>query len=187
MSRVGSQPITIPTGVTVEVKNGKVFVSGPKGNLSLIFRPEIKFELKNNQLWASQTSGGQMNSDLHGVTRTLVANMVKGVTEGFSKTLKIVGTGYRAKLEKEALVLSLGFSHPVTIKPPTGIKFLVQGQDLVKIEGIDKVQVGQVTAEIRKIRPPEPYKGKGIRYLDEEVRHKVGKAAKAGAAGAGGK
>jgi len=185
MSRIGRQPIPIPEGVTVEVKKGEVKVVGPKGELIQEIRPEIRVEIKNNQVLVSRKVDSRLGRSLHGLTRTLIANMIKGVTEGWSKTLTLVGTGFRAKLEGESLVLSLGFSHPVQVKPVEGIKFEVKGNDTITVWGIDKALVGQVAAGIRKIKPPEPYKGKGIRYKDEEVRRKPGKAAKIGAAGFG--
>lgn len=185
MSRVGSQTIIVPKEVIIEIKDNQVVVSGPKGKLSLNLRPEIKTVLKDGVLTVSRQQDSWFAKSLHGVSRTLIANMIEGVTRGFSKTLKIVGIGYRVKLVGQNLELTLGFSHPVVIQPPTGIKFLVEGNDLIKIEGIDNILVGKVTAEIRNVRPPEPYKGKGIRYLDEEVRKKAGKTVKAGAAEGG--
>lgn len=186
MSRIGIQPIEIPQGVTVKTQNNRVEVSGPKGNLSLDVRSEIKVTIKENQIMVTRENEEKFTRSLHGLFRTLVANMIKGVTEGFGKTLKIIGTGYRVAKEGEKLILTVGFSHPVNIEPPTGIKFEVEGDDLIKISGVDKALVGQIAATIRAIRPPEPYKGKGIRYLDEVVRHKAGKAGKVGAAGAAG-
>lgn len=185
MSRIGRQPIQILEGVTVQVKDGQVAVKGPKGELRQEIRPEIKVEIKKDQILVSRKTENKLGRSLHGLTRTLIANMVQGVTEGWSKTLKLVGTGYRVKLEGEKIILSVGFSHPVEVKPIEGIKFEVKGNDMITVLGIDKALVGQVTAGIRKIRPPEPYKGKGIRYEDEEVRRKPGKAAKIGAAGFG--
>lgn len=185
MSRVGRQPISIPEGVTIKIKDGQVIVAGPKGELVQEVRPEIKVQLKNNQILVSRKVEGRFSRSLHGLTRTLIANMIRGVTEGWSKTLKLMGTGYRVKLEGEKLLLSLGFSHPVEVEPVEGIKFEVKGNDTINVLGIDKALVGQTAAKIRKIRPPEPYKGKGIRYEDEEVRRKPGKAAKIGAAGFG--
>lgn len=185
MSRIGRQPIPIPEGVTVEIKGGEVKVAGPKGEIKQAVRPEIKVEMKDSQILVSRKDENKLGRSLHGLTRTLIANMIKGVTEGWTKTLKLMGTGYRAKLEGENLVFSLGFSHPVEVKPVEGIKFEVKGNDTIIILGIDKAIVGQVAAGIRKIRPPEPYKGKGIRYEDEEVKRKPGKAAKIGAAGFG--
>lgn len=183
MSRVGRQPIKIPDLVTVKVENGEVSVVGPKGNLSLKVRPEIKITLRKDQIVVSRQDNERLARSLHGLTRTLIANAIKGVSEGFSKTLKLVGTGYRVSLEGEKLVLSVGFSHPVKIDPPKGIKFEIKGNDTIKISGADKALVSQTTAQIRAARPPEPYKGKGIRYEDEEVKLKPGKAGKAGATG----
>ncbi len=183
MSRVGRKPIEIPQQVTVEVKNGQVVVAGPKGSLSLKIRPEIEVSLKENQVIVSRRNNEQLSRSLHGLTRTLIANAIEGVSKGFRKTLKLVGTGYRVSLEGEELVLLVGFSHPVKIKPPEGIKFEVEGNDKIKVLGIDRALVGQIAAQIRDVRPPEPYKGKGIRYGDEDVKLKPGKAGKAGAAG----
>lgn len=187
MSRVGSQPIGIPKEVTIEIKNGQVLVSGPKGSLSMSLRPELKVEVREGQMIISRKKEDQFSRSLHGVTRTSIANMIEGVTNGFSKTLKIIGTGYRAKLNGQNLELSLGFSHPVLLTPSMGVRFLVEGNETIKIEGPDKISVGQEAARVRASRPPEPYKGKGIRYLNEEVRKKAGKALKAGAAGTGAK
>jgi len=183
MSRVGRKPIEIHEQVTVEVKNGQVVVAGPKGSLSLKIRPEIEVSLKENQVVVSRQDNEQLSRFLHGLTRTLIANAIEGVTKGFSKTLKLVGTGYRVSLEGEELVLLVGFSHPVKIKSPEGIKFEVEGNDKIKVLGIDKALVGQTAAKIRDVRPPERYKGKGIRYENEEVKLKPGKAGRAGATG----
>lgn len=185
MSRIGRQPVPIPEGVTVKIKGGEVKVVGSKGELKQTVRPEIGVTIKNGQISVSQRVENKLSRSLHGLTRTLIANMIKGVTEGWSKTLKLVGTGYRAKLEGENLILSVGFSHPVEVKPIKGIKFEVKENDTIEVSGVDKALVGQVAAKIRKIRPPEPYKGKGIRYESEEVRRKPGKAAKIGAASFG--
>lgn len=184
MSRVGREPIIIPEGVTVEIKGNGVKVSGPKGSLSLEMRPEIKAKVKEGKILVTRQNEEQMSRALHGLTRTLIDNLVIGVTQGYEKTLKIEGIGYRAVMEGENLVLSVGFSHPIKISSVQGIKFEVKDNNLIKISGIDKGLVGQWTAKIRAIRPPEPYKGKGIRYLGEQVKHKAGKAGKAGAAGA---
>jgi large subunit ribosomal protein L6 len=183
MSRVGQQPIPIPEGVTVNIKNGGVSVAGPKGELKQKVRPEIKLVRKENLVLVSRNEDSKLGRSLHGLTRTLITNMIKGVTEGWSKTLKMVGTGYRAELKGGDLIFLVGFSHPVEVKAQEGIKFEVEGKDTIEISGIDKILVGQVAARIRKIRPPEPYKGKGIRYEGEEVRQKPGKAAKVDAAG----
>jgi len=186
MSRIGRKPIDIPEGVTVEVNSGSVVVTGPKGSLTVNFRPEIEVLVENKQVLAKRKKENKLAKSLHGLTRTLIANAVEGVTNGFSKSLEVVGTGYRASLEGETLVLAVGFSHLVKVSPPQGIKFEVEGNNKIKVSGIDKVLVGQIAAQIRKIRPPDPYKGKGIRYEGEEIKLKPGKAGKAGAAGAAG-
>lgn len=186
MSRIGRQPVLIPEGVTVEIKDGQVYISGPKGKISINIRREIKVEVKDNQIFVRKVKNTPLAQSLWGTIRSLIANGIKGVTEEFSKTLKVVGTGYRVSQEGEGINLSVGFSHPVKINPPEGIKLAVEGNDTIKVSGVDKALVGQVAAEIRKVRPPDPYKGKGIRYEDEEVKLKPGKAGKAGAAGAGG-
>jgi len=186
MSRVGRKPIDIPEGVTVEVNNGAVVVTGPKGSLTVSFRPEIEVLVENKQVLVKRKKENKLAKSLHGLTRTLIANAVEGVTNGFSKSLEVVGTGYRASLEGETLVLAVGFSHLVKVPPPQGIKFEVEENNKIKVSGIDKALVGQVAAQIRKIRPPDPYKGKGIRYEGEEIKLKPGKAGKAGAAGAAG-
>jgi len=183
MSRIGKRPIKIPKGVTVELKNGEIVVLGPKGSLPVKFRPEIEVLVENNQILVRRKGENKLARSLHGLTRTLIANVLEGVTNGFSKTLEVVGTGYRASLEGENLVLAIGFSHLVKVPPPPGIKFEVEGNNKIKISGIDKALVGRVTAQIRKIRPPDPYKGKGIRYEGEEIKLKPGKAGKTGAAG----
>lgn len=187
MSRIGKQPVLIPQGVNVKIDGVEVSVSGPKGNLSYRFQPEIKIVMEEDKVLVSVKANDRKTRALFGTTRNLIANMVEGVTEGFVKVLKIVGTGYRAVLNNSAegaiLVLSLGFSHPVEFKAPVGIQFEIEGNDTLKIMGIDKALVGQTAAKIRNFYPPEPYKGKGIRYQDEKVRRKAGKAGKAGAGG----
>jgi len=185
MSRIGKQPILIPEGVTVKIDGRRVMVEGPKGELSQEFSPALKIGLEANRVLVSPRLESENVRSLWGVTRTLIANMIEGVTQGFAKTLKLVGTGYRAKTEGEKLVMSLGFSHPVVVEPHVGIKFETPDQETIEILGIDKALVGQTAASIRNIRPPEPYKGKGIRYQDETVRKKAGKAGKTGAAGFG--
>jgi len=186
MSRIGRKPIDIPEGVTVEVNNGAVVVTGPKGSLTVNFKPEIEILVENKQVLVKRKKENKLAKSLHGLTRTLIANAVEGVTNGFSKSLEVIGTGYRVSLEGETLILAVGFSHLVKVSPPEGIKFEIEGNNKIKVSGIDKVLVGQVAAQIRKIRPPDPYKGKGIRYEGEEVKLKPGKAGKAGAAGAAG-
>lgn len=185
MSRIGQQPIKIPEGVSVDYRPPLLVVKGPKGELKQKIRPELKVEIEQGKIKISRKKNDKSNRSLHGLTRTLIANMIEGVTQGYSKVLKLVGTGYRVKKEGEKLVLSLGFSHPVTVESVEGIQFEVEGNDTIKVSGIDKQLVGQVAAKIRQIKPPEPYKGKGIRYQDEEVRRKPGKAGKVGIAGFG--
>lgn len=185
MSRIGKQPVIIPEDVNVKIDGNQIVVSGPKGVLNYTFRPEMKVSLEEGKILVKPKSLNRLTKALFGTTRNLIANMIEGVTKGFNKTLKIVGTGYRASLEgagQEAkLVLSLGFSHPVEIETPVGIQFELEGNDLLKISGPDKALVGQTAAKIRDIYPPEPYKGKGIRYQEETPRRKAGKAGKAGA------
>ncbi|PIU33117.1 50S ribosomal protein L6 [Candidatus Woesebacteria bacterium CG_4_10_14_0_2_um_filter_39_14] len=184
MSRIGKQPVIIPEGVNVKIDGNQIVVSGPKGVLNYTFRPEMKVSLEEGKVLVKPKTINRLTKALFGTTRNLIANMVEGVTKGFSKTLKIVGTGYRASLEGAAeetkLILSLGFSHPVEIKTPVGIQFELEGNNLVKISGIDKALVGQTAAKIRDVYPPEPYKGKGIRYQEETPRRKAGKTGKAG-------
>lgn len=182
MSRIGNKPIIIPAQVTVKVKDNQVLVAGPKGELSLSFRPEIKVEVNQSRVEVSRKDDSRLARSLHGLTRTLVSNLIEGVTQGFEKTLKLVGIGYRVALEGDTLLLNVGFSHPVKFSPPPGIEFAVDGNDTIKISGIDKILVGQVAADLRAIRPPEPYKGKGIRYPEETIRIKAGKAGRVGAA-----
>jgi large subunit ribosomal protein L6 len=170
-------PITVPTAVKVEIDGAVVSVSGPKGTLVREIRPEIRLHLEDDRLLVTRPSDEPSVRAMHGLTRALLANMVTGVEAGFRKTLELVGVGYRAQLQAEKLVLALGFSHPVEIEPPEGITFTVEGPR-VHIDGINKEQVGQVAANIRKLRPPEPYLGKGIRYQGEIVRRKAGKSGK---------
>ena len=188
MSRIGKQPVLIPEGVTVEKNGHEILVNGPKGSLKMIFRPEIIVEVEEKQIIISTKDSERATRALFGTVRNLIANMIEGVTVGFVKTLKIVGTGYRVKLEsedgKDKLVLSLGYSHTVDVEAVEGTSFEVEGNDLIRIKGMDKAVVGQLAAKIRDIYPPEPYKGKGIRYQDEKPRKKAGKAGKAGAGGA---
>jgi large subunit ribosomal protein L6 len=176
MSRIGKKPIPVPAGVTVEVDGQTVRVRGPKGELSRTFRPEMKIALEDGTLLVERPSDMKQHRAFHGLTRALLANMVQGVTDGFRRALEIVGVGYRAEKRGEALVLSVGYSHQVTYPEPPGITITTPTPTTVVVEGIDKQQVGQVAAEIRSVRPPEPYKGKGIRYQGEQVRRKAGKA-----------
>ena len=172
-------PIPLPQGVQVAIDGSRVTVKGPKGELSREIVPEIRIDQQDGQLIVSRPSDLARHRAMHGLTRTLVDNMVKGVTEGFSKTLEMQGVGYRAQMQGSDLVLAVGYSHPVQVAPGPGIEFEVDGTSKIIIRGINKEQVGQVAADVRKIRPPEPYKGKGIRYAGEYVRRKAGKAGKA--------
>jgi large subunit ribosomal protein L6 len=177
MSRIGRKPIEVPEAVSVEIAPGRVAVKGPKGVLDQAFSPEMKIEQAESQVTISRPTDRGEHRALHGLTRSLIANMVEGVTNGFEKRLDIQGVGYRAQLKGKVLELALGYSHPVTVEPPEGIDFEVPQPTEVIVRGIDKQLVGQVAADIRKRRPPEPYKGKGIRYRDEHVARKVGKRA----------
>jgi large subunit ribosomal protein L6 len=176
MSRIGKKPIPVPSGVTVSVDGSTVKVKGPKGELTRVIRSEIALEQKDGELTLTRPNDSKENRAYHGLTRALIANMVEGVTSGFKKTLEIIGVGYRAEKKGETLVLTVGYSHQVTYPQPAGITLTAQTPTLVIIEGIDKQKVGQVAAELRAVRPPEPYKGKGIRYQGEQVRRKAGKA-----------
>jgi len=175
MSRIGKQPIAIPEKVEISISNSEVKVKGPKGELKRPLLPGIKIEQEGSTLKVLRKNDNRKIKALHGLMRQLIANMVKGVTEGFKKILVIEGLGYRAEIKNKKLVLSLGFSHPVEYEPPNDIKLTVDGNKIV-VEGIDKEKVGQTAAIIRRFRPPEPYKGKGIRYIDEQIRRKAGKA-----------
>ena len=179
MSRIGRQPIPVPAGVTAKVDGSDITVSGPKGTLSHEITEPITIDRADDgSLSVSRPDDERASRSLHGLTRTLVANMVTGVTQGYSKSLEIVGVGYRVTAKGDALEFALGFSHPVLIEPPQGISFSVEAPTRFSVSGIDKQQVGEVAANIRKLRKPEPYKGKGIRYAGEAVRRKVGKAGK---------
>lgn len=179
MSRIGKMPIAVPEGVDVRIDGTTVTVKGPRGELARDIRPEIKIERADGQLLVTRPTDQPRHRAMHGLTRTLVDNMVRGVTDGFAKTLEMQGVGYRAQMQGKDLQLAIGFSHPVNIPPPEGIEFEVEGTTRIVVKGSSKEQVGQVAANVRKIRPPEPYKGKGIRYLGEYVRRKAGKAGKA--------
>jgi large subunit ribosomal protein L6 len=181
MSRIGKQPITVPAGVDVSVDGGRVAVKGPKGELEQTFRPEMRIVQEDGTIRVLRDSDERLHRALHGLTRTLIANMVEGVTNGYEKRLEIVGVGYRAVLKGADLELALGFSHTVNVPAPEGIEFEVPAPNRIVVRGIDKQQVGEIAANIRKLRKPEPYKGKGIRYEGEYVRKKAGKAAKGGA------
>jgi large subunit ribosomal protein L6 len=177
MSRIGRQPIPVPDGVTVDVKPGHVSVKGPKGELDQQVSSDMKIELADSTVTVARPTDRGEHRALHGLTRSLIANMVQGVTEGYEKRLEIQGVGYRAQLRGKALELALGYSHPVSVEAPEGIEFEVPQPTEIIVRGIDKQQVGQIAADIRKRRPPEPYKGKGVRYAGEQVSRKVGKRA----------
>ncbi len=178
MSRIGKQPVEIPEKVEVTVKDGTVSAKGPLGTLSLEIRPEITVKKEDNQVILERTSDDRKVRALHGLSRTLVNNLVNGVNTGFSKNLEINGVGYRAQMQGKKLVLALGYSHPVEIDPPEGIEIVVEGNTKLTIKGADKQLVGQVAANIRSKRPPEVYKGKGIKYAGEHIRRKAGKTGK---------
>ena len=179
MSRVGQMPITVPQGVVVSIGEDEVVVSGPKGELRRRFHPDMSITLNNGSLTVSRPSDGREHRSLHGLTRSLLANMVEGVTNGFEKILEIVGVGYRAQKVEDKLVLNVGFSHSVEVIPLPGVSLAIEGTNRIKVAGIDKEVVGEMAARIRAIRPPDAYKGKGIRYARELVRLKAGKAGKA--------
>ena len=178
MSRIGRMPVTVPAGVNVKIADGGVQVKGPKGELGIEIAHPITVSMDGNIVTVARPNEEKRSKQLHGLTRTLIANMVDGVTKGFSRNLEIVGVGYRAQMQGKKLALQLGFSHPVVVDPPAGITIAVEGTNKISVSGADKQQVGQLAAQIRDIRPPEPYKGKGIRYEGERVRRKLGKAGK---------
>ena len=179
MSRVGRLPVEIPSGVDVKIDGSNVKIKGPKGEMEFSFSPDIAIELAEGVVNISRPSDARDMRSLHGTTRSLIQNMITGVTDGYMKELQLVGVGYRANLEGTNLVINVGYSHPVEVEPPAGITFEVgERNQQIFISGIDKQRVGQVAADIRKVRPPEPYKGKGIRYKDEYIRRKAGKAGK---------
>ena len=177
MSRIGRKPIELPAGVLVAISHGRVQVNGPLGELSQVVPTRMQIEKTEEEIVVKRPTERGEDRALHGLTRTLIANMVEGVTKGFEKHLEIQGVGYRAQLKGTDLELAVGFSHPIVVKPRDGITFDVPTPTQVVVKGIDKQMVGQTAAEIRKVRPPEPYKGKGIRYEGEHVRRKVGKRA----------
>lgn len=178
MSRIGKQPIPIPSGVQVQIDGGTVTVKGPKGELRRTFHPDITVEVDGDVIQVRRPSDSKLHKSLHGLTRTLVANMVKGVTEGYKKDLEIRGVGYRATKQGSKLVLNVGYSHPVEVEPPAGIEFEVPNPTSITVKGIDKELVGAVAANIRSVKEPEPYLGKGIMYVGERIRRKAGKAGK---------
>jgi len=179
MSRIGRMPVEIPGGVQVEVKGKNVRVKGPKGELQRTFSDSIGIAMESNQLVITRTSDNPAERALHGTTRAVLANMVNGVSKGFTVTLEVEGVGYRAEMEGKTLALYVGYSHPVKVEPPVGISFEADAKTRqIKVMGFDKELVGQTAADIRNVRPPEPYHGKGLRYLGERIRRKAGKAGK---------
>ncbi|MBN8881730.1 LSU ribosomal protein L6P [Salana multivorans] len=178
MSRIGKIPVVVPAAVDATIENRVVTIKGPKGTLTHRIPEPIQVALEDGTLVVTRPDDERASRSLHGLTRTLLANLVIGVTEGYEKKLEIVGTGYRVVAKGKDLEFALGFSHPVVVTPPEGITFTVEGATRFSVSGIDKQQVGEVAANIRKIRKPEPYKGKGVRYAGEQVRRKVGKAGK---------
>jgi large subunit ribosomal protein L6 len=176
MSRIGKKPVPVPSGVTVTVDGQTVRVKGPRGELSRALNPEMQVAVQNGEVTVARPSDETRHKALHGLSRTLVANMVEGVTKGFQKQLEIVGVGYKAENRPYGLQLALGFSHPVEYRAPAGVKLTAPTPTSILVDGADKEKVGQVAAELRNLRPPEPYKGKGIKYQGEKVRRKAGKA-----------
>jgi large subunit ribosomal protein L6 len=176
MSRIGKLPIAIPKGVTITCEGSTVTVKGPKGELKKTFHPDLGIKTENGNVLVTRPSDEKAHKSLHGLTRTLIYNMVEGVTKGYSKTLEIAGVGYKAEPKPYGLMFALGYSHPIEYKAPAGIKLTAPNPTTVQIDGADKEIVGQVAAEIRGLRPPEPYKGKGIKYAGEIIRRKAGKA-----------
>lgn len=178
MSRVGKKPIEIPAGVTVTANNGHVTVKGPKGELSRTFNPDITISIEENVINVTRPSDVKEHRALHGTTRAVIANMVEGVSKGFERNLELIGVGYRAQKQGKKLVLNVGYSHPVEIEPEEGLEIEVPANTKISVKGADKERVGALAANIRGVRPPEPYKGKGIRYEGEFVRRKEGKTGK---------
>lgn len=176
MSRIGKKPIIIPKDVKVEVKDGQVLVEGPKGKLSRVLSERISLEFKENQIFVKRNTDTKLDRSLHGLCRALILNMIKGVTEGYVKELEIQGVGFKAQVAGNNLTMELGFSHPVNFSVPEGIKIETPKATQILIRGIDKEKVGEIASEIRKVYPPEPYKGKGVRYAGEYIKKKVGKA-----------
>ncbi len=178
MSRIGRLPIDIPAGVTVSIDGQQVAVKGPKGELALVIAEPIKASIEENQVLVTRPDDERTSRSLHGLTRTLIANQIIGVTTGYTKSLEVVGTGYRVAAKGSGVEFALGYSHPISVEPPAGITFTVEGNNKLTVVGIDKQAVGEVAANIRKLRKPEPYKGKGVRYAGEVVRRKAGKSGK---------
>jgi large subunit ribosomal protein L6 len=181
MSRIGRLPVQILEGVEVRQSNGTLSVKGPKGELTLDVHPDVRVVVDDSEIRVERSSDQKVHRALHGLTRSLIANMVKGVTEGYTKTLEIVGVGYRADAKGKGITINIGFSHPIRYEPTEGVKLECPNQTTIVISGVDKQKVGQTAAEIRGFRPPEPYKGKGIRYQGEQIRRKAGKTASSGA------
>jgi large subunit ribosomal protein L6 len=182
MSRIGRLPLSIPNGVNVDVSGNTVTVKGPKGELRRSLHPRVSIAREDGKLVVNRQSEEKFDKALHGLSRTLVANMIQGVTKGFERTLEINGTGYRAQLQGKKLQLTLGYSHPVEIEPPAGITFVIETPQKLRVTGVDKERVGEMAAKIRSLRVPDPYKAKGIKYAEEVIRRKAGKAGKVGAA-----
>jgi large subunit ribosomal protein L6 len=179
MSRIGKRPVKLPAKVTVTIDGQEVKVKGPKGELTQTFHPDMTITQEDGTLHVSRPSDERNHRELHGLTRALLANMVKGVSDGYRRTLRIEGVGYRAEMKGKSLELYLGYSHSIEVPPPTNVSFAAEEKGtVIHIDGIDKAQIGQLAADIRKMRPPEPYKGKGVRYAEERIRRKAGKAGK---------
>lgn len=178
MSRIGKKPVLVPSSAKVSIDGSTITVTGPKGTLSRVVHPDIAVAMEGKEIHVTRPTDLKKHRALHGLTRALIQNMMVGVSEGYSRKLQIVGVGYRAELKGRAVLLYLGYSHPIVMLPPDGVKVTVEAKEnRITIEGIDKEMVGQVAAKIRSFRPPEPYKGKGVRYVDEQVRQKAGKTA----------
>jgi large subunit ribosomal protein L6 len=176
MSRIGRLPISVPAGVEVKIDGQAVAVKGPKGELALTVKSPIEVTVEDGQVLVTRPDDERESRSLHGLTRTLIANQIVGVTEGYTKGLEVVGTGYRVAAKGDSVEFALGYSHPITVNPPAGITLTVEGNNKLTVSGIDKQAVGEVAANIRKLRKPEPYKGKGVRYAGEVVRRKAGKS-----------
>ena len=176
MSRIGKKPVTVPSGVTVMIDGSRVSVKGPRGELVRTFHPDVSFELDGGTLTVNRAGDEPRHKALHGLSRTLAANMVEGVTKGYTRQLEITGVGYKAEVKPYGLLMSLGYSHTIQVKAPPGVKLMAPQPTQVVVEGSDKEVVGRIASEIRKLRKPEPYKGKGVRYAGEIIRRKAGKA-----------
>ncbi len=179
MSRIGRLPISVPAGVTVQIKDSQVTIKGPKGEISQTFVPDMAIKVEDNKILVSRPSDSKQHRALHGLTRSLINNMMQGVTNGWAKTLEIVGVGYRAEKTGDKIILRVGYSHPIEVSPLPGVSLSLDGPSRIKVLGVNKEIVGEMASEIRAIRPPDAYKGKGIRYVGEVVRIKPGKAGKA--------